>query len=252
MVVGASLAIAGSSFIRLGSNARAQALEEEGLNGDPNIPLEYLSYDSLSIDLMTDASRSIGVDKPKQALADEILSVALSYVGFNERRNASEIELWLAIFGIPTRRENGRLQKFCAAGLSWAACQAYCNISPSQLPYNQESKKEIFSEVLPDLNRFYFRPHCAVRKIKEDAERRQTWKPQRASTAPKPGWLVIFDWDGDDQPNHIGLVRGTSENKLLTIEFNTTTGSGGDQSDGGGVYIREREYRYVQGYVAWV
>lgn len=58
--------------------------------------------------------------------------------------------------------------------------------------------------------------------------------------------LVTFNFDGGD-PDHTGvLAKGSGP--LETIEGNTSSGVGGSQSNGGGVYRRNRPTSDVQGY----
>ena len=62
----------------------------------------------------------------------------------------------------------------------------------------------------------------------------------------EPGDLICFDWDGDGVADHIGFViqyrgRGVYD----TIEGNTSSGWGGSQSNGGGVYQRVRDVEDV-------
>lgn len=58
----------------------------------------------------------------------------------------------------------------------------------------------------------------------------------------QPGDLVMFDWQGDGVADHIGIVEVNhpDEGWIQTIEGNTSSGSGGSQSNGGGVYRRAR------------
>ena len=41
------------------------------------------------------------------------------------------------------------------------------------------------------------------------------------------GDLVCFDWDDDNEADHIGLVEINAADGVNTIEFNTSPGSGG-------------------------
>ena len=44
----------------------------------------------------------------------------------------------------------------------------------------------------------------------------------------QPGDLVLFDWDGDGTPDHVGLFRGrNSDGSIATIEGNTSGAAGG-------------------------
>jgi hypothetical protein len=77
---------------------------------------------------------------------------------------------------------------------------------------------------------------------------------QTYATAKKLGWavskpargdLVCHDFDGDGQfDDHIGLVVGVLSLgpmlTLQTVEGNTSSGVGGSQADGGGVFLRRR------------
>jgi hypothetical protein len=72
-----------------------------------------------------------------------------------------------------------------------------------------------------------------------------SWYQQkgRADRVARPGDLVFYNWPGDgvDRIQHVGLVeRILNASTIQTIEGNTTTGSGGNQSDGGWVARRTR------------
>ena len=59
----------------------------------------------------------------------------------------------------------------------------------------------------------------------------------------------MFDWQGDGVADHIGIVEENhaDEGWMQTIEGNTSPGSGGSQSNGGGVYRRARNYNSIIG-----
>jgi hypothetical protein len=82
--------------------------------------------------------------------------------------------------------------------------------------------------------------------------RRGMW----AKSTPARGDIVFFDWTGRQQngnEQHVGAVLGAVDSThIKTVEFNTTSGSG-NQSDGGGVFIRTRHTSTVVGYgkVLW-
>ena len=63
----------------------------------------------------------------------------------------------------------------------------------------------------------------------------------------EPGDLVLFDWGGDGLADHVGIVEENhpGEGYMTTIEGNTSSGSAGSQSNGGGVYRRQRGYGSV-------
>ena len=70
-----------------------------------------------------------------------------------------------------------------------------------------------------------------------------------ANEDAQPGDLVMFDWQGDGVADHIGIVEENhaDEGWMQTIEGNTSSGSGGSQSNGGGVYRRARNYNSIIG-----
>lgn len=70
-----------------------------------------------------------------------------------------------------------------------------------------------------------------------------------ANEDAQPGDLVMFDWQGDGVADHIGIVEENhaDEGWMQTIEGNTSSGSGGSQSNGGGVYRRARNYGSIIG-----
>ena len=64
-------------------------------------------------------------------------------------------------------------------------------------------------------------------------------------TQAAPGDLVCFDWDGDNVADHVGIVEANYGGWIQTIEFNTSSGAAGSQSNGGGVYRRSRDWDSV-------
>lgn len=69
----------------------------------------------------------------------------------------------------------------------------------------------------------------------------------RITTNPKPGDLVLFDWDKDGSPDHVGLFEKWTDNgAFLTIEGNTSMGN---QSNGGEVMRRSRNMNFVHSFI---
>lgn len=66
-------------------------------------------------------------------------------------------------------------------------------------------------------------------------------------SALKAGDVVFFDFSGRKKDtNHVGIVESvTNSSTIVTIEGNTSSGSGGSQSNGDGVYRRTRSTKYV-------
>lgn len=61
------------------------------------------------------------------------------------------------------------------------------------------------------------------------------------AAALQPGDIVFFDFSGRKRnTSHVGIVESVSGSSVVTIEGNTSSGSGGSQSNGDGVYRRTR------------
>jgi peptidoglycan hydrolase-like protein with peptidoglycan-binding domain len=85
-------------------------------------------------------------------------------------------------------------------------------------------------------------PYCpsVVSNLKADGN----WKGR---SNPQPGDLVLFDWDGDGQADHIGLVEKVNgDGTIGTIEGNTSNPQTGQE----GVWRRTRATSLVLGYGA--
>lgn len=61
-----------------------------------------------------------------------------------------------------------------------------------------------------------------------------------SKTAAQPGDIVFFDWGGDGVSDHTGFIESYSGGVYTCIEGNTSPGTSGSQSNGGGVYRRTR------------
>lgn len=67
---------------------------------------------------------------------------------------------------------------------------------------------------------------------------------------PSPSGQTLFDWHGDGIIDHVGLTYPDYDSSLYrSIEGNTSSGTAGSQSNGGGVWIR---YRHYDDIAAWV
>jgi hypothetical protein len=77
---------------------------------------------------------------------------------------------------------------------------------------------------------------------------RHAKKHKWAKIAPAkslPGDIVIFDFPGGYETDHVGFIRAAAKgSNIYTIEGNTSSGKG-SQSNGGGVYARTRSFGVV-------
>ena len=60
----------------------------------------------------------------------------------------------------------------------------------------------------------------------------------------KPGDIIFFDFNGNGQPDHVGIVEKVSGNKIYTIEGNTSTSN---DANGGSVMRRTRTAKTILG-----
>lgn len=58
------------------------------------------------------------------------------------------------------------------------------------------------------------------------------WHLRTSGYTPKPGDLIYYDWNGDKNPQHVGIVADVSNTKVTTIEGNTSNPAGKTQYDG--------------------
>jgi hypothetical protein len=225
-------------------------LQAEDHIGDPTGVIEALSFDVRAAEAPL-AMESKGPKKDAKKLSQLMADISVAYAKKKVSRannKGKEVDNFLRLFGLKLKYDNGTFVPYCAAGLSFAACEAYCQITP-EVSYDPDDFTTLKS-ILTDINKYYFKPSPAVRVIKKSAEDRQRWVKPTGIT-PGKGWPVVFSWKKDGTPNHIGLVievdGKTLDGKTLhTVEYNT---SSTNDSNGGTVALRERHIDFVLGYV---
>jgi hypothetical protein len=185
-----------------------------------------------------------------EAIARAMLQKAGDYADRNVNRkdNQPEITQFLNLLDYPFE-EKGKPTAFCAAGVSFVACQAFCETNPL-IPYNRTQPVSELRRFLPIIDAYYFLPSVTVGEIKENADHRGIWVQNSHSVSPKRGWLVIFAFRQDQLPSHIGIVDCLGDFGLKTVEFNTGSTSAGSQGNGGFVARKTRLVGpHILGYV---
>jgi len=197
--------------------------------------------------------KAVGDDKvlPKKdakELARQMLDITRGFVrdDVSRKHKASQVVEFLNIVDFDNLDT-----AFCAAGVSYAACRAYCDLPVTEGYDSIITDKRInqFKSKLTTIYAHYFFPSALVRVIKAAALKKGNWADP--SVVPLPGWLVIFSWDGTSAGNHVGLVESAKkEDKFITtLEYNTAVGSG-SQRDGGHVARKQRPLNNcILGYV---
>jgi len=81
-----------------------------------------------------------------------------------------------------------------------------------------------------------------------DAAKKQgRFKPR--DFMPSPGDQVLYDFKGQNEPHHTGLVISATATLLRVVEGNTSAGGSGSQDNGDGCYIKSRGRASVFGFV---
>lgn len=175
------------------------------------------------------------------ALALKALEINLLFVtaGVRENNNDNRSEQIDAI-----EREWGLLGlAYCAMGECHVFAKALC-----LLLGRPADAATITAAVHHDLSH-YFDPSPSCQDMVDAAVKRGSWR--RDIRNAKPGDLVFFSWNGTSHASHVGMVkRVLPVGSVATIEWNTTPGPGGNQSDGGGVYERTRGQSVILGYLS--
>ena len=156
------------------------------------------------------------------ATANDVLAKArgeLGYSRYTDPLQGSKYGRWYAqITGVPYYGTNG--VPYCAMFVSWVFAQV--------------------GQGAPGLPG----PYCPTMLNAGKAACRAVGK-----TTAHPGDIVYFDWGRDGVADHVGIVESNNGYYLTCIEGNTSPGTGGSQSNGGGVYRRTRAFGDVIGVV---
>jgi hypothetical protein len=229
----------------------SQPIIAEPQFGDPLEPND--KYETLTL-VHPSQQKAVGDDpilpkKDAEQLALQMLKITRQFVKDEISRNhqASQVIEFLRVVDFQDLDT-----PFCAAGVSYAACRAYCDLHVSEsydaAITNQRVNK--FKSKMTTIYAHYFFPSASVRVIKAAAIKKGNWVDR--TVTPKPGWPIIFSWDGTSAGNHIGLVEAVDaqNNSIKTLEYNTTVTINGNQRDGGHVARKSRPLdHHVLGYV---
>lgn len=184
-------------------------------------------------------------DLDNKLFAQELIKTCEAYLGINRTDNIDQISKFLKLFGLPTRL-NGKWVPYCAAGLSYSAAKTYCNMCG--IKYNSNNAVKVFRSVLLKIKHEFFRPTARCWELKETAinQSRFLSNSQQNRKLVKPGYVVLFNFDSDSLPDHVGIVLSIDSDSVKTIEFNT---SNADDINGGAVSRRDRPFKVIQGFV---
>ena len=218
-----------------------ESLEQIPDNEVPAVDIDQLAQEGS----LSDEQFSSLAAFDNKTFATHLLTVCAEYVGIDRNSNLDQVSRFLKLFNLGVRDGN-RWMPYCAAGLSFAAAKNLCNLS--SIEYDADNAISVFKSVLPTIRNRYFLPDPSCFRIKDFAIKQNKWMPNSAynRSLVKPGYLVLFQFDSDPQPDHIGIVRSIDSDSVQTIEFNT-----GDQDNvnGGAVARKDRPFKVVQGFI---
>ena len=190
--------------------------------GNINVNNEHFYIDEAQgLDLSKSDSPSI------ETLKNWLLRAAsgeIGYEAFNDPQPGSKYGRWMAdITDTPWLRGPSSEVWWCAIFVSWCFDQAH--VSWDALPsYNCD---QIYSRALYD----------GRSQILSDVH------------DCKPGDIVLYNFHGGRSCQHIGIIESNNGSTITTIEGNTSSGDGGSQHAGNGVWRRTRPFTYVRAIV---
>ena len=151
------------------------------------------------------------------ASVKELLTVAAKQLGITEWPvNSNKVKYNTWYYG---REVSGSDYPWCMAFVQWCYAEA-----GMRLPYKTASCGVLLN---------WYKQH----------------HPECVVTHPEPGDIVIYDFPGGGPTDHTGIIESAAIGKITAIEGNTTSGSSGSQSNGGGVYRRTRSTSCVRAYI---
>jgi len=206
--------------------------------------------DANSIDFEELAVPELAAEAPSfspQDFAQKMLEVALEYVGVTRANNRQQVTKFLNLFGLGFTDPNGVPYKFCASGVSYSACKAYCLLSGIQ--FTPANSVAVFRTVLRKISQSYFLPSTVCETIRQNAITRGSYKSKAEALEGNifAGWIVFYSFDGSARADHCGIVIDADEEGMHTMEFNTSSAS---STNGGACAQKHRTYGSVLGFAA--
>lgn len=135
-------------------------------------------------------------------------------------------------------------EPFCAMGTAYCYLKAIAQLTGR--PTDHATLSEILAHELPR----YFNPSPSCSAIIASAREHGAWTPYSAVSPVLPGDLVFYNWQGGTTPQHVGMFIRHTATGITACEWNTTDPAhGGNQSNGHGVFVRQRAGHYILGSV---
>jgi len=209
--------------------------------GDGLLPPERVKLDPGKIEKLLSAEVRAEFRPRDTSFLTNLLTVAGKHVGNSRDKTRDRIAEYLDVFELPFAVD-GKPTPFCAAGIVYASAQHYVE------QYKISSKLSGLRSVLAEIDRYHFYPSPSVWDMVNVAKGKRKWKAFTPQITPKPGWLVVFDWNKRGNADHVGIVTEKVGSILNTIEFNT---SDDNPSNGGRVARKKRPWdKSLLGFIA--
>jgi hypothetical protein len=161
------------------------------------------------------------------SVADRVLAVARAQIGYVEQggphgNDGNQTKFWDWWDSITGEHDQGA--SWCGAFVSWCFDQADARLDQADSHHGPG---------------FIYCPGA-------EAHYRSTHRVVNAPHA-NPGDIVLFHFQGEaNEANHTGILESFDLHNVTCIEGNTSSGSAGSQSNGGGVYRRTRPWSQVR------
>jgi len=145
---------------------------------------------------------------------------AVSQIGYTESGdNNNKFGSWYGENGVP----------YCAIGMTWCFEHGASDVGKSCPTFYAISQGAGSSD------RYDYVPYMV-------SDARNGRFGLSVTGSPQTGDLVAFDWNWNGEYDHVGMFEEwLSGRTFQTVEFNTSPDNGGSQSNGGGVYRRQRD-----------
>ncbi len=207
--------------------------------GDPDLAEEALAFDrGAAHDSAARRGRAIFEPRNK-AFNKSLIAEAALWIGKGRSNARGEITKLLEIFDLPFAYPDKTPLPFCAAGVSYVAALVYAR---RNIDNEAKLTRTTVAQYLGDVEQYHFGPTPSVWDMYFGARYKRRWSDANpAKLAPKPGWLVVFDFGAG--ADHVGIVEGYEAGFIRTIEFNTVPENAvGSEANGGMVARRRRRY----------
>lgn len=216
----------------------------EAQSGDPATPAETLTYNPIDVQRAIVGQKKAAFVPRITDIRSDLVAGAVTHIGKSRTNNRVEITKWFDVFDLPFDLD-GKPLPFCATGLSYVAASLYARKDGKTMLDTQTLRN-----YLGDVDHHHFYPTPSVLDMKLVAQGKRRWISRAQATgqlAPRAGWLVVYDWNGDGHPDHVGLVESLQGTDLHTIEFNT---SDANATNGGAVARKIRPLgKRIQGFI---